>query len=388
VKNVDNYQEMPILNKNSFPHITSYGIEIRKHYNRAMTDHWIFTNGLFWYVEVESIHSFNEAYLDQALLSNTIEFIRNNTVTLIISNYGEADVSIIEPIYEKIIKRLSLPETSVLLLTGARDIEPEIARISSQYNKKPIQTILTGEFEGRISQKEKNNQTSSIKNITPSKKFICLNRQWRTHRPLFVSLLIVNDLLKYGYVSLIEEQNEHNNWKSAWSKIFQDFPYYEEILTQHRDKIEKSTPLIIDKNNLSSNPDWHDPNPQYAYNDCYFSVVCETFFKNTNTRFLTEKTYKTIVHKHPFILMSVPKSLEYFREKGYKTFHPYIDESYDLEMDDQKRIQMILFETKRLCKLSQQELETLLIQTKEICDYNYELLMNKKSFSTLLVDNK
>ncbi len=379
---------MPILNKNSFPHITSYGIEIRKHYNRAMTDHWIFTNGLFWYVEVESIHSFNEAYLDQALLSNTIEFIRNNTVTLIISNYGEADVSIIEPIYEKIIKRLSLPETSLLLLTGARDIEPEIARISSQYNKKPIRVILTGEFEGRISQQEKNNQTSSIKNITPSKKFVCLNRQWRTHRPLFVSLLIINDLLKYGYVSLIEEQNEHNNWKSVWSKMFQDFPCYEKILTQHRDKIEKSTPLIVDKNSLSSNPDWHDPNPQYAYNDSYFSVVCETNFKNTNTRFLTEKTYKTIVHKHPFILMSVPKSLEYFREKGYKTFHPYIDESYDLETDDQKRIQMILAETERLCKLSQQELENLFVQTKEVCDHNYELLMNKKLFSALIIDNK
>lgn len=378
---------MPILNKNKYPHITPNGVET-KQYNRILLSDQIFANGLFWYVEVESINSFREDYLRQAIPLNILEFIQKNKVILIIANYWEADLSIVESIYSKLIIQCSIQERSVILLTGARDIESHIRNVSLLHNKSPIRVVLTNEFEARLNQCEKINQTVSVQTSTPSKRFVCLNRNWRSHRPFFVSLLVMHDLLKYGYVSLIEENNQRNNWESCWSIMLQDFPYYEGQLNQNRQRIEKSTPLIVDKNNLVQTPDWYDSSLVPIYTDSYFSIVTETFFKKTNTRFLTEKTLKTIVHKHPFILISVPKSLEYFREKGYKTFHPYIDESYDLEFDDEKRMGMILKETERLCLLSDEELTRLMLHTKEICEYNYEVLLNKKSFCALLVDNK
>ena len=93
-----------------------------------------------------------------------------------------------------------------------------------------------------------------------------------------------------------------------------------------------------------------------------------------------KKTFKAIIMSHPFILVSIPKSLEVLKELGYKTFSPWIDESYDQEMDDNKRMMMIVNEIERLCNLSQEDLEKFLVAMKEVCSYNHNVLRNKKTF--------
>ena len=45
--------------------------------------------------------------------------------------------------------------------------------------------------------------------------------------------------------------------------------------------------------------------------------------------FITEKTYRNIKYKKPFIIMGQHISLASLHKLGYKTFHPLIDESYD-----------------------------------------------------------
>jgi len=57
---------------------------------------------------------------------------------------------------------------------------------------------------------------------------------------------------------------------------------------------------------------------------------------------------------------------------GYKTFDGLIDESYDNETDDNKRMLMIVNEIERLCNLSDTELETFLIEAKKIVDHNFK----------------
>ena len=68
-------------------------------------------------------------------------------------------------------------------------------------------------------------------------------------------------------------------------------------------------------------------------------VVTETSFYG-NKNFLTEKTFKPIVLKQPFILVSNRGSLEYLRRYGFKTFEGIWDESYD-QLPDDKRISAI-----------------------------------------------
>jgi hypothetical protein len=88
--------------------------------------------------------------------------------------------------------------------------------------------------------------------------------------------------------------------------------------------------------------------------------------------------------RHPFILASVPNSLEIYKIMGYKTFSPFVDESYDQELDDGKRMLMILSEIERLCNLTESELSVFLLNVKEICDYNYDILVSKTQFITEL----
>ena len=68
-------------------------------------------------------------------------------------------------------------------------------------------------------------------------------------------------------------------------------------------------------------------------------VVTETSYSG-NKNHLTEKTFKPIVLKQPFILVSNQGSLEYLRRYGFRTFEGIWDESYD-QLPDDKRISAI-----------------------------------------------
>jgi hypothetical protein len=128
-----------------------------------------------------------------------------------------------------------------------------------------------------------------------------------------------------------------------------------------------------------------DRSLDYVYQNTYFSVISETNFQangwDAGNRFLTEKTFKAICKLHPFIIASVPRTVEALRSLGYRSFSPWIDESYDLEEDDGKRLYMIAKETERLCNLSDHQLEDFLVNVREICQHNLSILLNKKTFT-------
>jgi hypothetical protein len=97
---------------------------------------------------------------------------------------------------------------------------------------------------------------------------------------------------------------------------------------------------------------------------------------NFPTGFLSEKIWKPIGHCQPFILAGPSKSLRYIREKyKFKTFHPFIDESYDDEDDDIKRIQMIELEVEKFSKKTKTEKVQFLNNVKDVCIYNQELFL-------------
>jgi hypothetical protein len=84
--------------------------------------------------------------------------------------------------------------------------------------------------------------------------------------------------------------------------------------------------------------------------DTYFSVVAETnFYRDFGPGlFLSEKVFKPVSRRHPFLVLGRPHTIKKFKEIGYRSFSNIIDESYDDEFDDRKRMNMVLEETKRL----------------------------------------
>ena len=81
------------------------------------------------------------------------------------------------------------------------------------------------------------------------------------------------------------------------------------------------------------------------YDRTRYSVVVET---RIDTIFITEKILKPLAFGHPFIAWTAPGTLARLRSLGFKTFDNCIDESYDLEKDNSKRLSMIVDEIKRL----------------------------------------
>lgn len=117
-----------------------------------------------------------------------------------------------------------------------------------------------------------------------------------------------------------------------------------------------------------------------SHYDCYLDGIWSYAKEDYNEEefapaFATEKTYKAINCKRPFIAVSTPYFLRGVNEMGFKTFSPYIDESYDEIVDNKERMKAIVAETKRICTLPQDEYETLINNLKPIVKHNFDLFV-------------
>jgi hypothetical protein len=99
-------------------------------------------------------------------------------------------------------------------------------------------------------------------------------------------------------------------------------------------------------------------------------VITETVFSGTRQH-LTEKTFKPICLKMPFVMVSCAGSLEYLRRYGFHTFHDVWDESYDSEVDDAVRLSKI---SQLLCwmdSLDHQQLNDMYQRCLPVIEHNH-----------------
>ena len=105
------------------------------------------------------------------------------------------------------------------------------------------------------------------------------------------------------------------------------------------------------------------------YVDTYFSVVTETL---TDRLFCTEKTWKPLLCGHPFIFLSAPGLYAKLHNMGFKTFDRWIDESFDLEPDLDKRIEMIADQVEQLMS---RDLDAWLEEVEPVCRHNQQHIL-------------
>lgn len=221
-------------------------------------------------------------------------------------------------------------------------------------------------------------QFENAQHLIPSKKYVCLNSRPRLHRILLLCSLIKTQVLDEGYVSF-------GGFKQAGDLLGRSFrvgfepddlrrlypPLSDEITY-----LEKRGTLIAD-----ISPD--QPallNTEFAlplYQDSYFTIVAESDFTNGSVDRVTEKILKPILGKHPFIIVGNPFSLERVRDMGFKTFAPYIDESYDQITDPALRFKSVTAEIQRLTTLPHQQLKKLCETLHDVTKYNYDYLTNE-----------
>jgi hypothetical protein len=110
--------------------------------------------------------------------------------------------------------------------------------------------------------------------------------------------------------------------------------------------------------------------PFSVYQKTAYSIITETNADNTFS-FFTEKTAKPMLGKRLFIVFNGQYFLRNLRESGFKTFDGIIDESYDIEPDNQKRWQMALESAIWLSKQNQSEIFE---KIKPITEHNFQLI--------------
>ena len=108
-----------------------------------------------------------------------------------------------------------------------------------------------------------------------------------------------------------------------------------------------------------------------SYNDTYFSVVSETCFETDQT-FRTEKLWKPMLMKHPFVVVSNAGYLAGLRELGFETFASVWPEHYDQETNHDIRLEKIV---ELISHLTRSDLVDLVQQCQPICQHNQQQLL-------------
>ena len=211
------------------------------------------------------------------------------------------------------------------------------------------------------------------------KVFICYNNlisNLRSYRLHLVSNLIDKDLIKYGAVSL-QLKDHHGSWHDTVENPTTPLDNRARIKIYNTLK-NVTSPLIIDterpSGELSAKINLED------LTSALWHVVTETvyFFDKMH---LTEKIFKPIVAKRPFILVGAPGNLAYLKSYGFKTFDQWIDESYDTETDHYIRIEKITDQIEKLCS---QDMTTMHKEMQSVLEYNYNHFYNE--FRNIIVN--
>jgi hypothetical protein len=216
-----------------------------------------------------------------------------------------------------------------------------------------------------------------------TKVFISLNHlstKDRSYRLTLVANYIEKDILTQGYVSLhATKQDIKDELFSPISRLSIDA---KKLIAKKL--ITSTLPIIADTNNghgaLSANLNLED--------SALWNIVSETIFYDQKLH-LTEKIFKPIVARRPFILVAAPGNLAYIKSYGFKTFDRWIDESYDLEQDPDRRIELITQELATLCAMSNSQLQLMYQEMQEVLDYNFNHFYGefKKTIVNEMIDN-
>lgn len=210
------------------------------------------------------------------------------------------------------------------------------------------------------------NYTKSV-NKQYKHDFISFNRiinNDRSYRIYFVSLLKELGLLNQGQVSFNVTDNLFDDWRDEITdpntKLSVKAQQHAE---QHLTDIHK---LIVDRAELPGSASADIPRE----NSAFWHVVTETVFYYDKLH-LTEKIFKPIVSKQPFMLLAAPGNLEYLRSYGFKTFEGIIDESYDKITDNDLRTEAVVNQLAWYCGLSDQEKTNIIRAVEPIVLHNF-----------------
>lgn len=198
------------------------------------------------------------------------------------------------------------------------------------------------------------------------------------HRLLLV-LLIEKLQIRNKFYLTVDSLNKSFNDSSLFNSKLNTVLYQLGLNSINRNPMGKS---ILYKYNITSDdvlstltqfPIILDESKGLLFMDSYFYIETLTEhstdidFPNAGYFDKLERLTSTF---HPFIIFGPTGSLQKLRDNGFKTFHPFIDESYDEIVDDSTRFDRTFNEILKLSKLSIDDVHKMCIDMEDILIHN------------------
>lgn len=233
--------------------------------------------------------------------------------------------------------------------------------VKRRYEKENVQIS----FDETFSHKQK---------ITPKYLFDCFMFRPRDHRILTFLHLLASNLLEYGNIGMSD--------KSEWYPYAKGHPLFLNYglpsdIMQKLDTVQTFRKIEHDDDETNYRfCDFAERVFVSMYRSSWVTIVVEpTFFKGSPI-FISEKSLKPIACMQPFLIVGSSGSLKYLRKLGFKTFHPFINEAYDDEEDDGKRLLLIMEELKKIKEHNRLEWFS---SMREIVEHNHNIFMSLNS---------
>lgn len=332
---------------------------------------------------------FHKVSFVDAVNPENFEHIRNNpTVTLVHENSCEAiDSRFAEEVFQAITKH-NINPSQIKIIAADENHKNFLKEYLENKNVHGTDISVQNTLLSKVKIPPSNLNESTVRN----KKFSSLSRNYKEWRLFLYEELFRNDLLKHFTYSF------HNIWPYGdVEKVFTVSQMVEDLSNLGVKDLSKDfikwlarSPHDLDISEGDNVKNKWSNVTYDAIRSADFHLTVETHFdqksftgqdtfdRSFGPSSITEKAYKPISCSRPFIIFSTPYFLEDTRKLGYKTFEPYINESYDLETNNHKRLQMIVEEVDRICNLPKEEYDVLVKNCMEIAMFNYERLKEHK----------
>jgi len=333
---------------------------------------------------------YNQSYRNEGvgkISKKALNHLQNNKNFYLFINYhweGVMHHSSIDS-FQKLLKKFKIPENKVIFTFAGFNQERWMKYIIGHYKLENPINLLYSHWVYGAKGKEfvelfKNNEFDKISReyktgYVRKYDFNCLNRRLRTHRLYLLAKLKQYGLLEKNIVTydftIDDNINETKDLEIIAQREWMDF----EFIDKHLFDIKENRPTsYYDHDNLQElfGLHWEDAS---TYNDSMFSVVTETSAA-PNEYYISEKVFKPIGQSHPFIVFGSLGTLEELKSIGFKTFSPFIDETYDTVKKAEDRCELIMGEIVRLTSLTDEEKLEWMRNIKPIVEYNRKLLFD------------
>tara|TARA_R110000782_G_scaffold133214_10_gene225581 strand:+ start:193 stop:1476 length:1284 start_codon:yes stop_codon:yes gene_type:complete len=221
---------------------------------------------------------------------------------------------------------------------------------------------------------------------TPKKHlFNCLNNAPKPHRALLLGAFIKNSLqdniLSSPDVPFEEVTRNTMDYISknlnSIADIKKGVSYLEALSRHYPIKFDDRDADVVHMKAVSNSSSF------YANMfDCDIQLVTESMVGDC--LYITEKVFKPVIQKQPFIMLGPTRMYQHLRQMGYKTYDHLFDDiqMYDTETNVIHKIDMLVnnLETLQMKKDNPSLWQDIVAQSKECAEHNYAMFQTNSSY--------